>query len=67
MDPSELEAGYEEISQDAEREAEALEWCESLIGDALSDFGGENSRSLDSGDQNRVACARDDNLNKGGT
>lgn len=49
MDSSELRAGYEEMSRDAEREAEALEWCEALIGDALSDIDGENSRSLRSG------------------
>ena len=49
MDSSELRAGYEEMSRDAEREAEALEWCEALIGDALSDPDGENSRSLRSG------------------
>jgi hypothetical protein len=49
MGSSELRAGYEEMSKNAEHEAEALEWCEALIGDALSDFDGENSRSLRSG------------------
>ena len=29
-----LEAAYREMAQDAEREAEALEWAESMIGDA---------------------------------
>ena len=28
-----LEAGYEEMSRDKEREAEALEWSEATIGD----------------------------------
>jgi hypothetical protein len=37
MDPSELEAGYKEMSQDAEHEAEALEWCEALIVDVAGD------------------------------
>ncbi|HEY5177749.1 MAG TPA: hypothetical protein VII95_19525 [Terriglobales bacterium] len=37
MDSSELEAGYKEMSQDAEREAEALEWCEALIVDVSCD------------------------------
>jgi hypothetical protein len=40
MDSSELSAGYEEMSKDAEREAEALEWCEALVGDAFSDSDG---------------------------
>ena len=49
MDSSELKTGYEEMSKDAEHEAEALEWCEALIGDALSDLDGQDSRSLRSG------------------
>jgi hypothetical protein len=28
-----LEAGYDAMAADEEREAEALEWCEALIGD----------------------------------
>ncbi len=49
MDSSELKTGYEEMSKDAEHEAEALEWCVALIGDALSDLDGQDSRSLRSG------------------
>lgn len=30
---SDLDAGYKEMAQDEAREAEALEWCEGLIGD----------------------------------
>ena len=30
---SDLDAGYAEMAQDESREAEALEWCEGLIGD----------------------------------
>jgi hypothetical protein len=37
MDSSELEAGYKEMSQNDEREAEALEWCEALIVDVACD------------------------------
>jgi hypothetical protein len=37
MDSSELRAGYEELSRDAEREAEALEWCEALIANLAFD------------------------------
>jgi hypothetical protein len=37
MDSTELQAGYEEMSRDLQHEAEALEWCEGLVGDALSD------------------------------
>jgi predicted CopG family antitoxin len=29
-----LEAGYQAMAQDTEREAEALEWSEALIGDS---------------------------------
>ena len=31
----ELLAGYREMANDQEHEAEALEWCEGLIGDAI--------------------------------
>lgn len=37
MDSTELQAGYEEMSGDAEHEAEALEWREGLVGDAFFD------------------------------
>ena len=30
---SDLDAGYKEMAADESREAEALEWCEGLIGD----------------------------------
>jgi hypothetical protein len=30
-----LLAGYREMADDQEHEAEALEWCEGLIGDAI--------------------------------
>ncbi len=33
----ELEAAYEEMAQDEEREAEALEWAEALIGDTADE------------------------------
>jgi predicted CopG family antitoxin len=33
----ELEAAYEEMAQDEEREAEALEWAEALIGDTANE------------------------------
>ena len=31
----ELLAGYREMTSDQEHEAEALEWCEGLVGDAI--------------------------------
>jgi hypothetical protein len=31
----ELRQGYEAMAADKEREAEALEWCEALIGDGF--------------------------------
>jgi len=34
-----LLAGYREMANDQEHEAEALEWCEGLIGDATSQEG----------------------------
>ena len=40
MDSTELQAGYEEMSRDVQREAEALEWCEALVGDAFLDSDG---------------------------
>ena len=40
MDSSELETGYKEMSQDTEREAEAVEWCEALIVDVSFDSPG---------------------------
>jgi hypothetical protein len=43
MDSRELEAGYERTSQDVGHEAEALEWCEALIGDAFSDLDGRTA------------------------
>lgn len=30
----ELDAAYKQMAEDREREAEALEWCEALIGDS---------------------------------
>jgi hypothetical protein len=33
----ELEAGYREMASDAEREREAEEWIEALVGDASSE------------------------------
>jgi hypothetical protein len=36
---SELLAGYREMANDQEQEAEALEWCEGLIGDAIPQQG----------------------------
>ena len=30
----EIEAGYQAMAQDADREAEALEWAEALVGDS---------------------------------
>lgn len=39
-----LPAGYREMAAEREREAEALEWCEGLIGDANSaSLGSENT------------------------
>ena len=35
----ELLAGYREMANDQEHEAEALEWCEGLIGDAIPQEG----------------------------
>jgi hypothetical protein len=38
LDPSEQEAlldGYRQMAADEEREAEAEEWCEALIGDSF--------------------------------
>ena len=35
----ELLAGYREMANDGEHEAEALEWCEGLIGDAIEQQG----------------------------
>ena len=32
-----LDAAYQELAQDKERESEALEWAEALIGDASGD------------------------------
>jgi ribosomal protein L12E/L44/L45/RPP1/RPP2 len=34
---AELEAGYRAMAADAEREAEAQEWCNALIGDIADD------------------------------
>jgi len=31
----ELRRGYEQMASDSEREKEALEWCEALIGDGF--------------------------------
>jgi hypothetical protein len=38
-DPEEAEplSAYREMARDQDREREALEWCEALIGDALDD------------------------------
>lgn len=33
----ELEAAYEEMAQDEERETEAMEWAEALIGDTADE------------------------------
>ncbi len=35
--PEELRRGYEEMAADKEREAEALEWSEALIGDGFEE------------------------------
>ncbi len=35
MKARDLVAGYKEMSLDVEHEAEALEWCEALIGDIV--------------------------------
>lgn len=35
MDSTGLPASYEEVSRDVEHEADALEWCEALIGDVF--------------------------------
>ncbi len=35
--PEELVEGYSAMAKDAEREREAEEWCEELIGDASAD------------------------------
>jgi hypothetical protein len=34
---AELEAGYRAMAADAERENEAQEWCEALIGDSVNE------------------------------
>jgi hypothetical protein len=36
-----LKAGYREMAADHEREAEADEWCEGLIGDASASLSGD--------------------------
>ena len=33
----ELEAGYQQMAQDEEREAEALEWAEATVGDVADE------------------------------
>ena len=45
MDSSELRAGYEVMSKDADQESEALEWCDALIGDVLSGLDGRAAGS----------------------
>jgi hypothetical protein len=42
MDCTDLQAGYEERSRDLQRETEALEWAEALIGDGLLGGGNES-------------------------
>ncbi len=37
MNEEELEAGYLAMAADEEREAEAMEWCEALIGDVADE------------------------------
>ena len=37
MDRESLEAGYREMAQDEEREAEALEWAEATVIDAADE------------------------------
>jgi hypothetical protein len=33
-----LEAGYQEMANDADREAEALEWAEATVGDVADEL-----------------------------
>jgi hypothetical protein len=37
INEQELEAAYQQMSQDHAREIEALEWAEALVGDVIED------------------------------